>query len=156
MKSTLYLFISFVLFGCATEEDVVPSTANSPIVGTWTRYEFYQVEIQQNGTVCQNGGVTSSGIEITFNADGTYSGSSWGSGTWTYDATSGIVTRTSSGSTSTSEVIYYNVPQIPWSPLTTPSGTQNPTLYVSYDLSLGSANGGCQYYMYTQQRMSKN
>ena len=106
----------------------------------------------QSGTVCSNYGIPSSGMEITFKSDGTYS-TTTGYGTWSYDSSTAKVTR--SDSSSFSEVIYYNKPQIPWSSVVTTPGSQIPTLYWNYDQSLGSANGSCQYYEYIQQRMRK-
>jgi hypothetical protein len=161
MKYIFFLIIIFCIGSCKKETNNPNTMSNSsnsnsinPIVGTWTRYEFYKVEIQQNGTVCQNNGYNTDGIDITFNADGTYSGAAWGSGTWTYNSSTGEVNWTNLDPTPVK--IYYNRQSIPWCSLTIPAGSQNPTLYFNYNLSLGAANGECQFYLYTQQRMRKN
>ena len=165
MRKTLLLITVMInLFGCqqnspapsSSSTNAVPTSTNSAssdslIVGTWSRYAYYEVQIKQNNTVCLNQVSNATGCNLTFNSNGTYTGSCWGSGTWTFTPSTNRLLMSSNQY----PYIYLNNAQSPWCSLVTPVGSQTPTLYFNSDMSNTTGGVACDYYRYSQQRMRK-
>lgn len=152
MKPIIFIVsLSFLLSGC---EEEPPVDETSSIVGTWESYSFYSVAIKSDGTICTETHEPNSGIEVTFEEDGTFINGA-AQGTWSFNSSNKTITTSiKAGSGISTEIIYLDKKEIPWNSHVTPDPTESPTMFVNWDKSLGSANS-CQYYMYNQRRFKK-
>lgn len=135
-----------------TTNSVVASHTDSLIIGTWSSYGYYGVDLYANGNICSGGTITpATGISIVFSANKTFTCVQYGSGTWSYNPSNSRLTLNNT----TVESAYYNISQVPGCNLTTPVGTWNPTLYFNYPESGARNLNACQYYIFSQHRFRK-
>ncbi|MBK7131124.1 MAG: hypothetical protein IPM74_11055 [Crocinitomicaceae bacterium] len=157
MKKNIIFIVSlsFLFSGCEDEPETVDYT--STIVGTWESYAWYGIDIESDGTICNEDYVAPNpGIKFTFEEDGTFIMDSGAQGTWSFNNVNMTISTSIliGGAPNANETIYLNKKEIPWNSHETPSATESPTIFVNWDGSLGSASN-CQYYKYSQRRFKK-